>query len=70
MREELSAEKINAIAQKASRLAVERAEALGIPYTIQKGCRIVEIHPDGSEKIVGTLKKAFVKPTAYRYRVV
>jgi len=31
MREELSAEKINAIARKASRLAVERAKALGIP---------------------------------------
>ena len=69
MREELSAEKINAIARKASRLAVERAKALRIPYTVQEGLNIVEHRPDGSKKIIETLKRAFVKPSAKRFRV-
>jgi hypothetical protein len=65
----ISTEELQACAKAASKRAVERAEALKIPYTVQQGRDLVEHRPDGTTKIVGRLPKAYVKPAVSRYHI-
>ena len=54
-RKELSAEekKLAECARAASRDAVKAAFAAGLSITVAKGRKIVEIAPDGTEKVIG-----------------
>ena len=65
----ISSEELQVCAKAASQRAVERAVAMKIPYTVQQGRNIVEHRPDGTTEIVGTLPKAYVKPTVRNYHV-
>lgn len=69
MKDRISSKDLEKCAQAASKRAVERAKALRIPYTVQEGRKIVEHQPDGSKRIIGILVKAFVKPSARRFKV-
>lgn len=69
MKDNITSKDLEKCAKAASTRAVERAKALRIPYTVQEGLNIVEHRPDGSKKIIETLKRAFVKPSAKRFRV-
>ena len=69
MNKEPTAKDLNVIAKAASRRAVERAKAMRIPYTVQEGKNIVEHLPDGSKRVIGTLDKAFVRPSQKTYKV-
>lgn len=55
-RKELSAEekKLAECARAASRDAVKAAFAAGLSITVAKGRKIVEIAPDGAEKVIGS----------------
>ena len=68
-KETISREELQVCARAASKRAVQRAEAMKIPYTVQRGRSIVEHFPDGTTKIVGRLPKAYVKPAVSRYHV-
>lgn len=43
--------------RRGSEEAIRQTLAAGVPVTIIRGNDIVEIHPDGSEKIVGVLAR-------------
>ena len=45
------------IAKEASRRAVERTWAAGLPITVLKDGNIVDIYPDGHEVIIEVCKK-------------
>ena len=65
----ISTKDLKACAQAASKRAVERAQAMKIPYTVQEGRKIVQRQSDGTKTLVVTLPKAYVKPAIKRYRV-
>ncbi len=44
-------------ARRGSEEAIRRTLAAGVPITIIRGNEIVEIHPDGSERVVETLTR-------------
>ena len=69
MKHDLSSDELKTLARAASKRAVERARAMKISYTVQEGKRIVQHQPDGKKKIIGQLKKAFVKPSQKSYRI-
>lgn len=48
--------KLAACARAASRDAVKAAFAAGLSITIAKGDKIVEVAPDGSEKVIGVIQ--------------
>ena len=70
MKKNISSKDLAACAKAASTRAVERAQAMNIPYTVQQGRKIVQHKPDGTTRVVETLDKAYVKPAVRRYRVV
>ncbi|MCQ2392828.1 MAG: hypothetical protein MJ249_00945 [Kiritimatiellae bacterium] len=43
-------------AAAASRKAIEKAFAAGLSITVLRGNRIVEVAPDGTEKLIGVLE--------------
>ncbi len=65
----ISSKALSACAKAASRQAVRTAQANKVSYTVQKGRSIVQHRPDGTEEIIGTLPKAYVRPATKRYRV-
>lgn len=69
MKDSISSKDLEKCAKAASKRAVERAKALKIPYTVQEGAKIVEHRPDGTKRIVAKLARAFVKPSARRFKV-
>ncbi len=52
MKNEISTEQLIEAAKDCSQRAIERAEVLGIAYSIRRGDYIVRINPDGTEKIL------------------
>ena len=48
--------KLAACARAASRDAVKAAFAAGLSITIAKGDKVVEVAPDGSEKVIGAIQ--------------
>lgn len=50
MKDEISTKKLIEVAKDCSQRAIERAEVLGIAYSIRKGDDIVRINPNGTEK--------------------
>jgi len=48
--------RLAACARAASRDAVKAAFAAGLSITIAKGDKIVEVAPDGSEKVIGVIQ--------------
>lgn len=62
MKDEITTEELAAQAKKASKRAIERAKALGVPYTVQEGKKIITKHPDGSEEVIKTLPRAYCVP--------
>ncbi|RKX41923.1 MAG: hypothetical protein DRP64_10645 [Verrucomicrobia bacterium] len=66
---EISSKDLSACAKAASKRAVERAQAMRIPYTVQEGRKIVQHCSDGTKKTVETLPKAYFKPAVKRRSV-
>lgn len=48
-------ETLRRVAAKAGSLAIENAFSRGVSVTVAKAGKIVRIHPDGSESIIGVL---------------
>jgi hypothetical protein len=59
MKNNISSKDLIACAEAASKRAVERAQAMNIPYTVQEGRKIVQHLPDGTTKVVEMLDKAY-----------
>ncbi len=69
MKSEISSKELAECAKAASKRAVERAQAQGIPYAVQIGKKIVLRHTDGHEELLETLPHAYLKTTKKRYKI-
>jgi len=55
--------------KSASRKACDRAIANGRSVVVKRGRRIVELKPNGKQRTVRTLEKAYVRASANAYKV-
>jgi len=58
---ELTLEELNKIQKKASEKAVKLNEALGLTYLVVRNGKLIQIGPDGREKILGKPEFGTVK---------
>jgi len=70
MQEDITTEELAIQAKKASKRAIEKAKALGIPYTVQEGKRIITKNPDGSEDIIKILPRAYCVAPKKKLKII
>lgn len=69
MKSEISSKLLAKCAQDASKRAVEKAFALGIPIVKQQGHDIVREYPDGRTEIIGHLERTNIRPKRRTYQL-
>jgi ribosomal protein L32 len=69
MKSEISSKELARCAKAASRRAIDRAKAQGIPFAVQEGKQILLHHADGHKELLETLPQAYLKPSKKRYKI-
>ena len=69
MKEDITTEELAVQAKKASKRAIEKAQALGVPYTVQEGKKLVKHYPDGRKEVIDVLPKAYFQPKKASYTI-